>query len=367
MTRDRKKGFTLVELLVVIAIIALLIGILLPALSRARRNAIKVKDSANVRSILQGFNAFAPDNQNRYPTPSIVDANNRTIDLNGGDVGRKNTTGGVMSILIFQRIITPEICVSPADSGSTIVFEDYQFDRPRGVANVQFARQAQWDPKFKGTPVDQQNNSLPQGGPPDGIQGGLISYNSYAHIPIAGARRAQWQNTVSSSQVVLGNRGPVYENLTAPPDPSGANPTFWELLEGGGNASLVGIDSPTLDFYGSSNSWEGLLGFADASVRTYSDPDPDDVTFTRRLTNGNTFTVRDNVFMDEVYEGAGTAAGENAATRRNVVLRQWYRGIPLQTTFNQAFAIESLQPPAVAGGARVYVDGLQANSFPAGD
>ncbi len=63
----KRDGFTLVELLVVIAIIALLMGILLPALQKAREQAKKIVCANNMKQIYVGFNVFANDNGGQLP------------------------------------------------------------------------------------------------------------------------------------------------------------------------------------------------------------------------------------------------------------------------------------------------------------
>lgn len=64
---DRPGAFSLIELLVVIAVIAVLIGIAMPALSRARQSAQRVACAANLRSIGQAIETYKNDNEQRFP------------------------------------------------------------------------------------------------------------------------------------------------------------------------------------------------------------------------------------------------------------------------------------------------------------
>ncbi|MCC5829332.1 MAG: DUF1559 domain-containing protein [Phycisphaeraceae bacterium] len=67
--RAHRSGFTLIELLVVISIIALLIGILLPALAGARRSARSVVCMSNVRQITLGLMTYAEE-YNQFIPPA---------------------------------------------------------------------------------------------------------------------------------------------------------------------------------------------------------------------------------------------------------------------------------------------------------
>ncbi|MEM8781953.1 MAG: DUF1559 domain-containing protein [Planctomycetota bacterium] len=102
-TVARRAAFTLIELLVVISIIALLIGILLPALGAARETARLSQCASNQRQIAIALNAYATDERDKFPAHNFAGIEWYERDVIGdylpGDIepGVDTILGGVMA------------------------------------------------------------------------------------------------------------------------------------------------------------------------------------------------------------------------------------------------------------------------------
>jgi prepilin-type N-terminal cleavage/methylation domain-containing protein len=279
MTR-KTRGFTLIELLVVIAIIALLIGLLLPALAKAQSNARSLKDKSQVRQIQQGMVIHAGDNRDKYPTPGLV--NRLAWDPSGGTGGglqqvpgagpedsSQNSTDHMFSLMVAQGLIPPELCVGVTESNQNIVPRNkYDFDSYNPGDDMY------WDNEFKAELEDE-------------------GHCSYSHLAICGERKKRrWVNMQDGRDPLIGNRAPEF----------GTSNNVGSVMSTPEYAA-----SNTLELHGSDKSWMGHVAMGDGSCTTIETPYHSLVNYEAM----NSFQVENDILYAKEFADATSATDPN--------------------------------------------------------
>jgi prepilin-type N-terminal cleavage/methylation domain-containing protein/prepilin-type processing-associated H-X9-DG protein len=130
-TMRKKKGFTLVELLVVIAIIALLMGILMPALARVRQIAFRMVCGTNLSGLGKAMLIYSNDYDDELPRsggrnstraitiPSWLAANRFTAySLAADGSGGMGSITSCFYLLVKYAEVTPKSFICKGDSGT---------------------------------------------------------------------------------------------------------------------------------------------------------------------------------------------------------------------------------------------------------